>query len=130
MAIMKEAMTQANWDRAEKGLPPFKPKVIRRPEPEKPEIKNEIKFKDIKIDDFIELTEAKKSVIKNKEGMRFIGYDVIIKLKQKGPFGRPKKTEKGEPVGPKIVTGWMGEGNFLELSRTFRETIRPQVIHW
>ena len=128
--MMKEAMTQANWDRAEKGLPPLKPKVVPRPEPEKPEIENEIKFKDIKSDDFIDLVEAKRNVVRNLEGMRFIGYDVVIKLKQKGPFGRPKKTENGEPAGPKIITGWMDEGNFLELTRTFRETIRPQVIHW
>lgn len=128
--MMKEAMTRANFERTEKGLPPFKPEIIKRSEPEKPEIKNEIKFKDIKLDDFIELTEAKRSIVKNTEGVRFIGFDVVMKLKQKGPFGRPKKTENGEPAGPKIVTGWMDEGNFLELMRTFRETIRPQVVRW
>jgi len=130
MAIMQEAMTKANFERAEKGLPPFKPKKVVRPEPEKPEVENEIKFSDIKPNDFIELTEAKRNTVKNAEGVRFIGFDVVMKLKQKGPFGRPKKTENGEPAGPKIVTGWMAEGNFLELMRTFRETIRPQVVRW
>ena len=130
MAIMQEAMTKANFERAEKGLPPFKPKKVVRPEPEKPEVENEIKFSDIKSNDFIELTEAKRNTVKNAEGVRFIGFDVVMKLKQKGPFGRPKKMENGEPAGPKIVTGWMAEGNFLELMRTFRETIRPQVVRW
>lgn len=128
--MMQEAMTRANFERTEKGLPPFKPEKIVRPEPEKPEIENEIKFKDIDTKLFADLKSANRKVIKNKEGVRFIGFDVSMSVYQKGAFGRPKKTEKGESVGPEIITGWMDEGNFLELTRTFKETIKPQVIHW
>jgi len=128
--MMNEAMSQENFERQEKGLPPVKRKKIERPEPDKPEIENEIKFKDIDTTLFNDLKSAKRNVVKNKDGVRFIGFDVVMSVYQKGAFGRPKKTENGKSVDPDIVTGWMDEGNFLELTRNFRETIKPQVIHW
>ena len=128
--MMKEAMTKADFERQEKGLPPFKVVKPTREEPEKPEVENEILFKDIDASLFNELKSAKRSVIRNKEGMRFIGFDVVMSIYQKGAFGRAKKIENGKPIDPEIITGWMNEGNFLELTRNFRETIKPQVIHW
>jgi len=130
MALQREAMSREDFERADKGLPPIKKKKIVRPEPERPEIKNELSAKDIKSEDFIDLMSAKRNVIKNGEGIRFIGFDVVIKVVAKGPGGRPAQSKDGKPVPPKIVNGWMDEGNFLELRRTFLDIIKPQVIHW
>jgi len=128
MALMQEAMTQANWERAEKGLPPFKVKKIVRPEPEKPKLEDEIAFKDIT--GFIELICAERKTVKNAEGMRFIGYSVEIVLEGKKKPGRPKESEKEFPIEPRVLEGWMAEGNFMELVRTYRKEINPQVIKW
>ena len=130
MSLMKEAMTQANWERAEKGLPPFKVVKQGRPEPEKPQVENEIKFEDIDIKLFASLESAKRQTIKNAEGIRFIGFDVSISMYQKGAFGRPKEIEKGVLAPPENLTGWMIEGEFLKLLRTCREKINSQVIRW
>ena len=133
MPLMQEAISRENWERMEKGLKPIKQKVIPRPEPKRPDISNEIKFKDIPTDDFVELEYARRNTIKNFEGMRFIGYDVsmIISSEGKRKPGRPPKDEKEEiPVESKTITGWMGEGDFLQLVRTYRKKINLQVINW
>jgi hypothetical protein len=133
MPLMQEAVTMENFDRQEKGLPPLKPEVMKRPEPERPKVKNEIKFEDIPIDDFVELEYAKRNTLKNEEGMRFIGYDVnmVINTQLKRGPGRPKESEKDEVrVEPKTLVGWMDEGNFLTLVRHVRKKINPQVINW
>jgi len=128
MAIMQEAMTKANFERAEKGLPPFKPKKVVRPKPEKPEIQDEITFKDIT--GFIKLLRAERKVIKNAEGIRFIGFSVEIELEGKKKPGRPKESEKEIPPEPRVLEGWMCEGDFLKLVRTYRKEINSQVIKW
>ena len=123
---MTEAMPLEDFERMRKGLPPVKVKKVNRPEPEKPDIKNEIKFKDIPIDWFKSLDSAKRNTLKNKEGMRFIGYDVEISL-GKNKAGAITNEEKNIP---KSMSGWMDEGNFMELVRTVRKQINPQVINW
>lgn len=128
MALMQEAMTQANWERADKGLPPFKVKKTPRPEPEKPTVEDEITFKDIT--GFIELKRAERKVVKNAEGVRFIGFNVEIELEGKNKVGRPKESEKEIPPEPRLLEGWMAEGDFMELVRTYRKEINPQVIKW
>ena len=128
MAIMQEAMTKDNFERTEKGLPPIEPKKVVRPEPQKPEIQDEITFKDIT--GFIELLRAERKMIKNAEGMRFIGYSVEIMLEGKKKPGRPKESEKEIPIEPTVLEGWMGEGDFLKLVRTYRKEINSQVIKW
>lgn len=130
MAIMQEAMTQENWERTEKGLPPLKPKKIVRPEPEKPEVENQIYFENIKPELFARLDSAKRRTIKNAQGVRFIGFDITMHMYQKGAFGRPKEVEKGVLAAPEKLSGWMLEGDFLSLTRTCREKINPQVISW
>ena len=130
--MQTEAMSKKNWERGEKGLPPLKVEKIKRPEPERPKIENEIKFDDIPINDFVELEYARRKTIKNSEGVRFIGYEVSMVL---GPLkrkqGRPKESEKDDIQGePKTLSGWMGEGDFLSLVRTCRKKINQQVINW
>jgi hypothetical protein len=128
MPMMKEAVTQANWDRMEKGLPPFKVKKERRPKPEKPAIENEITINDI--DGFMELKRAERTVIKNAKGIRFIGFSVEILCEGKRKPGRPKESEKEIPLEPAVLEGWMSEGDFLELVRTYRKEINSQIIKW
>ena len=128
MTMMKEAMTKVDFERSEKGLPPFKPKIVPRPEPEKPEVENEITFKDIT--GFIGLIRAERKTVRNAEGMRFIGFSVEIALEGKKGPGRPKESEKEIPIEPVVLEGWMAEGNFMELVRTYRKEINPQVIKW
>ena len=128
MAIMQEAMTKADFERAEKGLPPFKPKKVVRPEPETPEVEDEIKFEDTQ--GFIELLRAERKTVKNAEGVRFIGYSVEIMVEGKKKPGRPKESEKEIPVEPRVLEGWMCEGDFLKLVRTYRKEINSQVIKW
>ena len=128
MALMQEAMTKADFERSEKGLPPFKVKKIVRPEPEKPEIENEITFNDTT--GFIELIRAERKSVKNAEGVRFIGFNIEIELEGKKKAGRPKESEKEIPPEPRVLEGWMAEGDFMELVRTYRKEINPQVIKW
>jgi len=132
MSIMQEAMSREDWDRSEKGLPPVPKQKINKPEPERPRVENEIKFNDIPINDFVELEYARRKTVKNIQGVSFIGYEVSMVL---GPLkrkpGRPKESEKDDIQGePKILTGWMREGDFLSLVRTCRKKINVQVINW
>jgi hypothetical protein len=135
MPLMQEAMTMENFDRQEKGLPPLKPKVVKRPEPKRPNIDNEIKFEDIPIEDFVELEYAKRNTLKNEEGVRFLGYDVSMILSSTASLkrkpGRPMKDVSKEISSePKTLTGWMQEGDFLSLIRNCRKKINPQVVNW
>jgi hypothetical protein len=130
MALMKEAMSKEDWERAEMGLPPIKVIKPARPEPEKPQVENQIKFEDIDAKLFAELESAKRKTVKNPEGVRFIGFDVSMLMYQKGQFGRPKEIEKGVFAPPETVSGWMIEGDFLSLLRTHRKKINSQVISW
>ena len=130
--MQTEAMSKKDWERGEKGLPPLKVEKIKRPEPERPKIENEIKFEDIPINDFVELEYARRKTIQNTEGARFIGYEVSMivgPLKRKA--GRPKESEKDDIQGePKNLSGWMSEGDFISLVRTCRKKINQQVINW
>jgi len=131
MAIMSEAMSKDDFERREMGLPPIKKIVVKRSDPPKPEIENEIRFADIPANDFSELESAKRKMVQNSEGNRFMGYEVTIILDHKRKAGRPKESEKDEiQTGPKTLSGWMAEGEFLTLVRTFRKQINPQVISW
>lgn len=127
MPLMQEAVSLEDWERSKKGLKPLKRKIIQRPEPERPEIQNEIKFEDINLERFKSLDNATRNTLKNKEGVRFIGYDVEITL------GKPEKMiaiTNEEKNAPKSMKGWMSEGDFLRLVRTKRKDINQQAIHW
>ena len=130
--MLQEAVSKENWDRIEKGLAPLKPEKITRPDPEKPVVENEIKISDIPTGYDVELEQAKRKSIRNEQGVMFIGFDVTINLnpipKKRGP-GRPKESEEGTPE-PMTLNGWMPEGAFLTLIRTYRKKIDQQVIHW
>ncbi len=130
--MMNEAVSKETFERMEKGLPPLKHKRFDVPDPSKPVIDNEITMKDIPSGYDVQLDSARKNTLKNEQGIRFIGFDVIITLnpipKKRGP-GRPKESEEGQPE-QKELKGWMMEGAFLEFLRTYRKQIDQQVIHW
>jgi hypothetical protein len=121
--MLQEAMAKEDWERTEKGLPPIKREKIVRPEPKQPVLMDLIKYEDIPIDEFKELEYARRKMVKNEEGTRFIGFEVSILLKRKP--GRPKEDE-----GPGTMTGWMNEGDFLKLNRVMRKKINQAVINW
>jgi hypothetical protein len=118
MPLMKEAMSKEDYDRAEKGLAPLKLVKEARPDPEYPLIKSEIKLSDIPPDEPIKLEYANRNILKNKDGVSFIGFSVFILVlsdKIKEPFP---------------MEGWMLEGEFLAFLRAYRSQINQNVIHW
>lgn len=130
MPIPQEAMTVEEYQRWDRGLPPLKKKVKSRPEPESPEVENLIKFNEI--DDIISLESAKRNILYNKDGISFLGFDVVIKAIMtlpRGP-GRPPKDAPEPPKEEKVLAGWMSEGDFHKLIRAFRKKIDMSVIHW
>jgi hypothetical protein len=108
-----------------------RPERIPRPEPVKPIIDNEIKCSDIPPNYEVELESAHRENKRNEQGILFVGYKVAMNLnpvaKKRGP-GRPKEDEVA--LEPKTLIGWMLEGEFLSLIRTYRKQIDQQVIHW
>ena len=123
MSLMKEAISKVDYDRKEKGLPPLRSVLAARPEPEKPVIDSEITMADITEGYMVELESARKHPLRNKEGMLFVGYDVVIYLTP------PTKKKDDKALEPKILRGWMLEGQFLALVRTYSKQIDRQVIH-
>lgn len=97
MPIMREAIDKEDFDRKEKGLSPRPKKKIVMPDPEAPMVEKRMTIKDIPIEDLMSFTEEKKTV-SNREGVKFIGFDVIIRLRDKKP-----------------LLGWMAEKDVLQL---------------
>ena len=128
MPLMTEAMDKEDWERMDKGLPPLPKKKIIRPEPKMPNVENRIMFADIPLDKFEKLISARRRSIKNDEGMRFIGMDIVIELK-KGP-GRPPKTEVEEKSESRVISGWMIEGDWTKLYFKIRDKVDFKVIQY
>lgn len=126
MPIMNEAVSKEDFDLMERGMKPAKKKVEPRPEPPMPVIEQIVKVVDIPENYTVRLDEAFRSIKKNKDGMRFIGYDVVIRLI---PV-TPEEKKAGRPFEPKTLTGWMIEGEFLALLRKYSKEIDRKVIHW
>ena len=124
MALMKEAMSKVDYDRKEKGLPPLKAVLPPRHEPAKPVVEKEITTEDITAGYNVELESAKKRPLRNADGVLFIGYDVVIYL-----IPPAEKKDEKKPLEPKILRGWMQEGQFLAMVRTYSKQIDRQVIH-
>ncbi len=100
MTIPRDAIPLEDFERMEQGLPPRPKKIVVRPEPEMPKIENQINFADIPIEKLLRIQAVKKRIVKNWEGVRFIGYDAIIELRE----GKP-------------LTGWFQEGTMEQLRR-------------
>ncbi|MBM4388840.1 MAG: hypothetical protein FJ088_13955 [Deltaproteobacteria bacterium] len=97
--LMQEAIDKVDFERMEKGLPPrpiIKPKLVV---PDPPIIENQVRLKEISLKQVTDLA-AKSKTIRNPEGFRFIGFDVMIGIKDKDP-----------------ISGWMSEADFYQLRR-------------
>jgi len=132
MPIMSEAISKENWERIDKGLPPIPEKKIVKLEPEFPSIDNVIKFSDINLDEFDELKNANRKIIKNKDGVSFLGYEMTVSFKPpKRPPGRLPKGQSADKfkIG-RILGGWMPEGEFFKFYYKVRDKIQPNVISW
>jgi hypothetical protein len=95
--MMKEAISLANFERAERGLPPIREPKVVRPEPVEPIVSDRIRFEDIpdlEIKDF----SARGRAVKNEDGMRFTGFVFYLEF-----------------TGGKKVQGWLPEGEFQKL---------------
>ena len=115
MPMMNEAMSKSDWERQDSGLPPLKRKVPVRKDPEKPKNTDIIVFKDLPLDRFVRLVDAEPYSIKNKEGVRFIGYNVQFEIKY-------AEASKKKPEDPQtyFIKGWMPEGEWLTFVRNMR----------
>jgi len=106
-------ITMEDWNRMERGLPPKKPVIIERPDPEPPVVENQIRFEDVPIrSSGLKLLAKQIDSRKNAEGIAFIGYRVSI------------ETEPG-----KNLEGWIAEGDFVRLLPYLRENSDPRVIN-
>jgi len=124
MPLMKEAMSKEDFDRAEKGLAPIKKEKAVVPDPKKPITDKELFLSDVTaLGEFysVELVSASRKMVKNEDGVIFIGFDVLIDFLS-------KDGEKSEDT-PKL-DGWMVEGEFLAFVRTYRKKINQNVINW
>ena len=125
MPLTKEAMSKEDFDRAEKELLPIKREKVVLPDPKKPITDKEIFLSDVTaLEEFysVELVSASRKMIKNEDGITFIGFDVSIEFLPKD------ENEKSEDI-PKM-DGWMVEGEFLAFVRTYRKKINQNVINW
>ena len=110
MKIMLEAIDKADWDRLEKGLPMRPKKKVVMPEPDPPEVPDQIFLEDVLKEKFKTLAGARKRVVRNAEGVMFMGFDVSIDL------------EDG-----KRMDGWMSEADIRKLIRLFKNQIDSRI---
>lgn len=97
MAIMKTAMDKEDWERKEKGLRPRRKPKKEMPIPDAPEVKGQIHINQVPVGEVVGFFSTPKNV-RNAEGVRFIGHEVTINIKDKKP-----------------ISGWMAEGDVIRL---------------
>jgi hypothetical protein len=110
--IPKDAITEEEYSRWEKGLPPLPKKKVERPEPEFPKITNRIDFESVPLDKVVRINAIRKNVLRNREGIIFIGYDTEIEVKDSKP-----------------LQGWIGEGDLRRLISLVREKTDQLLLH-
>jgi len=117
MAIMNEAVPRDEVQDVLAGKKIPKKKVVPRPEEPMPKVEEFIRFDDIPLLEFERIAMSTMRRIQNENGVHLIGYDVIILLKAKRRVGRPSKEEEDIEPQPRILKGWMIEGDFEKLKR-------------
>ncbi len=108
--IMLEAIDKIDWDRQEKGLPPRPKPKVEMTEPAPPEVPDQIHLADILKENFKTLAGARKRVVRNAEGVMFMGFDVSIDL------------EDG-----KRMDGWLSEKDLRDLIRLYKNKIDSRI---
>jgi hypothetical protein len=97
---MKEAVSEEDYNRWDKGLPSQKEVTQPRPEPIPPKVDDVITLKKVKYDDIKVMLDGRRKSVKNKNGVRFMGFAVAW-----------------EAVDGKIISGWMFEADYIEFRR-------------
>lgn len=117
--MIAQMLKKADWERLNNGFPIEKP-AIEIINPVLPEIKDQIRFEDININDIAKVI-AVQSYKQNDDGVSFTGFDIVIGFKdavnplRRSAAGRPaaKKNFGIEEKGQ--LTGWMAEADYLKL---------------
>lgn len=99
MAVQTVAKDKEDWDREDKGLKARPKPKVEMPDPEAPMVESHLHLKDIPLEDLLGFTEERR-IIPNREGVKFIGFDVIIRLRD-------------QPA----LSGWMSEKDVLQLQK-------------
>ena len=106
--MMNEMITEADWKREQRGLPPVKKPEIVIPEPEPPVVENQIYFKDLFSEDkeIVSVQGHLKSV-ENIDGMIFTGFDLFLSFRDK----------EGNLSS---ISGWLSDCDFQKLKLALR----------
>ena len=108
--ITKEMVDKADWEAMDRGEKPKKKSKPVHNNPEQPKVKNQIKASNIPLEELVSITGRKKT-IQDKDGIRFIGFEVSVQLRDK-----------------KLITGWMTDGDILYLQRMTREVQGVDIL--
>jgi hypothetical protein len=111
MVIPVDAIPKTDWERAEKGLPPVPKKVIKKPEPEMPDVPNHLKVTDIKITPGLKLLSKRMETVKNADGVSFTGFRVQFEVE----------------VGV-TTEGWLADGDYYRLKPHFAPNTDEAIL--
>jgi len=113
--VMKTAVNTEDYKLWNEGKRPRKKVKPSRPEPKAPKVDNSIKLDKIKTNELVSVTKGRRHVIRNEDGVMFMGYDVGYQIE-----------------GQKAVEGWMSEADYVKLRRLlFREgTINVDALEY
>jgi hypothetical protein len=95
--LMHEMIPKEDFERMEKGLPPRPKREIVIPEPEAPVIEDQIFLKDFQNKEILTVEGSPKAV-KNKDGTRFTGFNLMITFRDKT-----------------VISGWLSDGDFQRM---------------
>ncbi len=93
----KELVDMDNFERWQAGKPLKAEPKPEIPEPKPPKVKDQLTAENIDADKVAAVLSGKRRVVKNETGVRFIGFDLVLKMKD----------------GKKLA-GWMALKDFHE----------------
>ena len=111
MGIPREAIDLEDWKRMDKGLPPRKKAKIVIPEPKFPVVPNRIEFLKIPLEKVVRIAAIRRRVIRNEEGVSFLGHNVSIEVRD----GKP-------------LQGWIEEGDLVRLLPHVRDLTDEAIL--
>lgn len=97
----KEAVDETDFERLERGAPVKPVPKLKMNEPEAPKVDDVIEYSPELENNLVQVMKISVSNKKNTDGVRFIGYEVVLNMK-----------------GEKILTGWMPESDYVRLRRS------------
>jgi hypothetical protein len=100
--LMNKMICREDFERMEKGLPPRPKQKVIIPEPEPPVIENQIFLKDFQKKEIVNV-DGHARAVKNKDGVRFTGFDLMITFQDKA-----------------VISGWLSDGDFQRMKALTR----------